>query len=391
MNTASQTPAPVGIRQVLARYLGRRLATATPVRQLPGGEHGSTWLAGEPGAYLVLRRLPTGVTAAQAKFATAVHDHAAHAGLAPRLLRNDAGQPLTLFRRRYFQLIRHAEGIRDPLAIPDRAACAELGHALGGLHQALASFPPASKAPRLEFPSDPATQLRAAHAAHQHHACPHADVRQALRVKLRRAGALPAALLDDLASLPQQVIHGDVHPGNVILQHSPAVGRVRVAAMIDFDLARYAPPAYELMRALIYCVKPAGTAAAFAPRAAAFLNGYLAERPLSGREIDAMAPLYETVQILDAHGLDACYDASETLLRFGQARFALLYWLRRHGSSLASLTRRALRTLAREKVPARWLKRLLVPARDTAISIERTRRRSRGYWPPSTPLSASRW
>jgi hypothetical protein len=95
------------------------------------------------------------------------------------------------------------------------------------------------------------------------------------------------------------------------------------------------------MRALIYCVRPAGPPSAFAGRAAAFLKGYLAGRPLSRRELETMAILYETVQVLDAHGLGACLGASEAALGFGEARFALLYWLRRNGPAVVDLATRA--------------------------------------------------
>ena len=63
--------------------------------------------------------------------------------------------------------------------------------------------------------------------------------------------------------------------------------------------------------------------------------------PLSGREIETMAVLYETAQVLDIRGLGTCLGASEAALGFGQARFALLYWLRRHGSAVTGLARQA--------------------------------------------------
>ena len=59
-----------------------------------------------------------------------------------------------------------------------------------------------------------------------------------------------------------------------------------------------------------------------------------------GREIETMAVLYETVQVLDIRGLGTCLGASEAALGFGEARFALLYW-RCHGSAVAGLARQA--------------------------------------------------
>ena len=60
----------------------------------------------------------------------------------------------------------------------------------------------------------------------------------------------------------------------------------------------------------------------------------------AGREIETMAVLYETVQVLDIRGLGTCLGASEAALGFGEARFALLYW-RCHGSAVAGPARQA--------------------------------------------------
>ena len=54
-----------------------------------------------------------------------------------------------------------------------------------------------------------------------------------------------------------------------------------------------------------------------------------------------MAVLYETVQVLDTRGLGTCLGVSEAALGFGESRFALLYWLRRHGAAVAGLARQA--------------------------------------------------
>lgn len=132
------------------------------------------------------------------------------------------------------------------------------------------------------------SRRRAAHGvrSHDHGACAHPTARQALAAKLRCAEALSGTVPETLASLPQQVIHGDVHPGNVLASRSPGTCGI---SLIDFDRTRYAPPAYEVMRALLYCVKRSGSRSAFEGRAEAFLGGYLAAGPLSGREIETMA------------------------------------------------------------------------------------------------------
>jgi Ser/Thr protein kinase RdoA (MazF antagonist) len=339
------TATPVSVtRPVLARYFGPGRARKATVSELAPAGAGRAWLVGMPTPCLVLRRLPPGTTAERAHFVTAVHHHAACAGCAPPLLANDEGERLTLNGGRYFQLVRYVESTWDRHVIPGPRACAELGLALGRLHSAVVGFSAPAAGWRLAFPADPGAALRVAYTAHDHGACAHATARQALATKLRRAEALSGTVLETLASLPQQVIHGDVHPGNVLASRSPGTRGTREISLIDFDRTRYAPPAYEVMRALIYCVRPSGPRSAFEGRAGAFLGGYLAARPLSSREIETMAVLFETVQLLGAYGLGACHGASAAALAFGEARFSLLYWLRRHGSAVAELARQAAAT-----------------------------------------------
>jgi Ser/Thr protein kinase RdoA (MazF antagonist) len=245
----------------------------------------------------VLRLLPPGTTAARASFVTAVHHRAARAGCAPPLAASDEGERLTPDRGRYFQLVQYVESTWDRHAVPGLRACAELGQALGRLHSALAGLSAPAAALHLAFPADAGAALRAAYAAHDFGGCPHPTARQALAAKLRRSQALSGAVRETLASLPQQLIHGDVHPGNVLASRSPGTPGGGGISLIDFDRARYAPPAYEVMRALIYCVRPSGPRSAFEATAGAFLGGYLAARPLSSREIETMAVLYETVRL----------------------------------------------------------------------------------------------
>jgi len=333
-------PAP-GVRPVLARYLDRDLALAAAVSELAPAGARRTWLVGLPAQCLVLRLLPPGTTAARARFVTDVHHHAALAGCAPHLLANDEGERHTLNGGRYFQLVQYVESTWDRHAVPGARACARLGLALGRLHSVLAGLSAPAAGPHLAIPADPGAALRAAYAAHDHGTCAHPAARQALAAKLRRAEALSGTVLQTLASLPQQVIHGDVHPGNVLASQPTRTPCTAAISLIDFDRARYAPPGYEVMRALIYCVRPSGPRPAFERRAGAFLGGYLAARPLSSGEIETMAVLYETVQVFSTYGLGACHGASAAALAFGQARFSLLYWLRRHGSAVVELARRA--------------------------------------------------
>lgn len=351
MNEATDTTSPDNLRHVLDRYPDLVAAgdDGLSVRLLPTGFGATTRLITTSGGRFLLRQLAHHTEQGRARFAAAIHHHAARAGLATRVLPDGTGEFVTSYAGQLFQLTRYAEGSCDPDTTPARELCHDLGHTLGRLHEVLHTAPAPSTAPRQTLPADPTTAIRAAYDVHDHPACGHADARRALAVKLRYAEALDPGLLIELAELPTQVIHGDFHLGNVIICQHAADGRHQTCVAIDFDLARIAPPGYELMRALVYCVRPAGPPAIFGPRIAAFLDGYLAAHQLSEREIDTMVTLYETVQLLDTHGLDSCRNAAPPLLRFGQARFALLYWMRRHAPYLSHLARQALSRLDQEE------------------------------------------
>jgi Ser/Thr protein kinase RdoA (MazF antagonist) len=252
--------------------------------------------------------------------------------LAPAVLPNEAGCLITKRGERLAMLTEYAEGVCDSTLIPETEISRRIGSALASLHLGLRSLPPAEVA--WPGPGDPTVRLRAAIRTHLTPTCPHTGVQQVLRSKLARALALPTWQLKLGSSLPQSVIHGDVHLGNLVLAEG------RVAAFIDFDLTRTFPPVYELIRGLLYCVKPDDGPSAFTEQASAFLEGYLAIAPLSEAELAGMVPLFTTVQILDPHGLDTCQDASQELLSFGRTRFALLCWLDRYGPFLTDLARK---------------------------------------------------
>lgn len=310
--------------------------TGRVVSRMTGGSNVAPWLiTTEDGSY-VLRRLPEYLGPARARFAAAVHDHAARTmDVVPAVVSNTDGDLVTEHTGHHYLLAQRAFGSSLPPHAPTPTQCRRLGDLLGRLHQRLREMPTTAEAPRQRVPTEPVTGICDALAAHDRPGCPHRSVRQVLAVKLRRAQALRVGDLIVLRALPVTLVHGDFHSGNVFTDDG------RVSAVLDFDLARLAPPAYEVVRALLYCTHPAGLASVYAPRVIAFLSGYLAAAPLSRHELETMADLYETTQILDTYGLAVCEGASTGLLAFGHARFALLYWLRRNACVLTDLALQA--------------------------------------------------
>jgi Ser/Thr protein kinase RdoA (MazF antagonist) len=318
-----------GVADVLARY--RALAcTTVSIADVPGGYVTRSWRIDNGAGSFLLRRLEGDARPDNAAGTAQVHIRAARAGLAPPLLANDTGGLVTSTGGRLYTVAAFLKGATAARDAPDAGLSHQLGRALGRLHQQLRGMP-ADGLPQWVLPG-PAALGRALR-AHDRPGCTHPAVRRVLRVKLAHAQAISPQVLGRLNGLDQQVIHGDVHPGNILVTGLHPV-------FVDFDLARSAPPAYELMRALIYCTHPAGPPEAYRDRVAAFLSGYLASRPLTEAEISTMVELYMTVQILDPYGFHACENARETLIAFGHARFALLYWLARHGAGLTVLAHR---------------------------------------------------
>lgn len=311
---------------VLARYPALRDTTAR-IANTSGGHVVRAWrIDTETGSFL-LRRFLADTVAANAAATASVHALAAQAGLASALVANDTGGLVTSTGGWLFTLTAYLQGATPVRGVPGAALCHRLGHALGRLHQRLREVPAAGLR-SWQLPGTAA--LRAALRAHDRPGCRHPAARRVLRAKLAYAQAIPAVVRTRLNGLDRHVIHGDVHPGNILLTGTRPM-------FVDFDLARSAPPAYELMRALIYCTHPAGPPEAYRDRVSAFLSGYLTARPLTDHQIATMVELYRTVQILDPYGLHACENIREALVGFGHARFALLYWLTRHGAGLTTL------------------------------------------------------
>jgi homoserine kinase type II len=321
---------------------------ARSLRPMPGATNAEVWLIDTPTRRYVLRCLSPSITPGQARFAATIQQHASTVlPQVPAIIINHDGAMVTERDGWRYLLTAHAQGTPDAFrsCVPGQDLSHELGHALGRLHGVLLKLPVPADAPRQIIPEDPTITLREAIAAHQDSDCPHHTVRRVLADKLRRATTLHAEDLVSFQALPATPIHGDVHPGNILVTGTTVTG------IIDFDLARLAPRAYELIRALIYCLHPAGTITAYGPRAAAFLTGYLTSAPLNRHEIATMIRLYEITQILDPHGLATCHGSTADQQAFGHARHALSYWLRRNGPDITRLVLRTQAAIWRRRKP----------------------------------------
>lgn len=329
-NTPSrQVDGGEAVSAMAARY--PHLGTVGQAQPLIGDSGRTHWLLTTASSRFVLRALPPGTDVQRAKFTATVQQHAAASGLAPSVVPDAQGRLVTHDAGRTFVLTGYAEGSCDLPRFPDARQCRELGDLLGRMHRCLRSAPRIPDAAGQPLQAGPVAGLVAALAAHHRPDCVHPGARKALLAKLRLARALTPDQLEQPRTRTRQLVHGDFHPGNLVV----ADGRVQV--VIDFERTRLAPPGYELVRALLYCVNPAGPPVVAEPRVTAFLTGYLNVFPLNREALGTMVGLYRAVQVLDPHGLDRCADAESWRFRFGHARFALLRWLDLRGKWLTDL------------------------------------------------------
>ncbi len=336
MSEAVQPDTAGQLHTAAAHY--RQLDSVRHVQPLSGHSGYVQWLLTTSTQRFVLRTFPPNTSLRRAQLVAAAQQCVARAGLAPPVIPDRCGQPVAETDDGIRMLTGYAEGSCGLHPFPDPQQCRDLGGLLGQVHHALRAV--------AHVPTDVADPLRpgsvgaldAALAVHNHPGCRHPAARRALRAKLELARALTGEQLDQPVRSPVQLVHGDIHPGNLVT----VGGQVR--AFVDFERVRLAPAGYELVRALLYCVSPAGPRAVSTPRVEAFLGAYLHAAPLDKEQLDNMVTLYRTVQVLDPHGLDRCEDAEPWRLRFGHARFALLCWLDRNGIWLTDLAVRTRRS-----------------------------------------------
>ena len=191
------------------------------------------------------------------------------------------------------------------------AAYAEIGRAFGRFHRAMASFPD----PKPNYTLDPLRQL-------------HADIEPALR-KNTACGKCHelATMLDEtrgemceaLTDLPSQLIHGDLHGGNVCLADN------RVTGFIDCNHLPHGPRLYDLCYFINdFAKKFVGDAAlerAFLAHYPRLLAGYDSVQPLTPRERRAFWPMLLASQIAFCH-----YKLTHNVPGL-QTDFAVLRWV----------------------------------------------------------------
>jgi Ser/Thr protein kinase RdoA (MazF antagonist) len=140
-----------------------------------------------------------------------------------------------------YEVLSWIEG--EPFQESDRAALENLGILLARMHHLFADHPPPARKTR---PREDRPDLIRPYLAKLQPLAPDARQRGELAESGRQLDAVAANLDGGLyASLPQSLIHGDVHRGNLRFRNS------RVAAIYDFDYLDIQARARDLSDALI--------------------------------------------------------------------------------------------------------------------------------------------
>ena len=220
----------------------------------------------------------------------------------------------------------------------------DLGRTLGRLHSMLATFPESG---RSRFPSWPLwDEARAVAEMAEYEgiirrrpALDPFDQHTLSSFGFRRTllgGAVPPA--DSFAGLPAHLLHGDFHLGNLFWSPDD-----RVDSIIDWELARNGPRAWELIRALDLCLGLEREIDGSAERLIAFVHGYAGVAPLSQQECEAMPDLYWASRIHSLWVYEEHYRrGSARSDRLAMQDVELLHWLAASRPRVAAALREAL-------------------------------------------------
>jgi Ser/Thr protein kinase RdoA (MazF antagonist) len=300
------------------------LAVNGPVFPVHGGRVGHNVVAPTAQGPVVVKLCSARFESDRIRLATAAHEHAASAGLAPRLFHTLDGE---LFSDCAGKRTIVAEFI-EPAPLPGLVAFAS---ALADLHRHFESFAPAEPYARdfLQLPEPPNAGLtrlygqesqktNAAHIAH--------------RLHLLQTVGLGTK---DISGLSRPWIHGDAHPGNLL-----ATKEASLILFTDFDQVSRFPRSYELLRAFFAFLGPDPDPRDAGRELRAYVAAYEANTPLTTTERAMMIDFFLTVQAAETRTFTTSATEVRGMPAYAEARHRRLAWLVDHHDAL----RRALET-----------------------------------------------
>ncbi len=297
---------PSELAMVLSHY---ELDVITSIREFPFGSRRSPKLriVTRSSEYLLKRRAPGREDPYRVAFAheLMLYLKSVHYPV-PRLFgTRDEHNSLLQLRGQTYELFEFVHGTRPAT---DRRAATESGRALGRLHSAVADFESSFSPPNGTYHgmdlASPLQQLPESVQRVSVDADP--ETLLSMTSELDEAYAEARERVTDLGleQWPSKVVHGDWHPGNLLLRDG------KVVAALDFDSARMAPRMIDVANAALQFSMRTGDVDHPADwpqgvshrRIRALLDGYeqTVASPLTDAEIDALPWLIIEAMIVES-------------------------------------------------------------------------------------------
>lgn len=247
------------------------------------------------GPTFILKDISDAPNLARLEFTRNVLTHVAHTGLkVPIPLLSRSARSAVPAQGRFYLLSEFIEAGEYP-SDPERMA--ELfyhtGQAIARLHQALAAYPD-QEVSRQTWREDLAGRV-AEWIAALGDGLPAPQAVVVKRIGLERGAAIKAAL----RGLPEQMIHRDCHPGNILVQGT------RVIGFIDWDDLCIGPRLFDLAYYAVHHLKWVTDDEAATKRWLTnlpyLLTGYRAQQSLSPAEVAALPSAMMAYHLLLAH------------------------------------------------------------------------------------------
>lgn len=289
------------------------LRSDVDVAEIPLGHGSRKWLIRSGRRRFVLRQWPLGTSEGRMAFVTASQDRAARRELAAPLHCDSSGLLYHVINAEGqvmgFALTEFVAG-HHPL-IAGRRTRERLGICLGALHSAYGGV----TLPGDEELMTVRSPLKHLHAALRHHSSSSSPQAAILQRKIKLAES--RAEIVDATHVPRNVIHGDVHPANIIQRGSG------IFQFLDFDRSCLFYRGYEIVRAALQLAGFKHHAWQDSENALrSFLKGYASVLRPSSVESRTMIDMYIQIQLGDTYCLSPSNDGDRT--RYAQERFRAL-------------------------------------------------------------------
>ena len=150
---------------------------------------------------------------------------------------------------------------------------------------------------------------------------------------------------DGFASLPTQVLHGDFHSGNLLINRASRTAEASITAIIDWELTCWGPRIWEVARSADLIIDLATDLERGWPCLRAFLTAYLQEAALTPPEAVQLAPFYRASRVQSLRVIEEHY-------RLGHAPtdeiaiddLASLDWWYRNGEAVGTVASEVVRS-----------------------------------------------